>query len=116
MSRLETLDKDNWEAFLASPAAVLLVGKSDCSNCQRWSEELTAFLDEDEEWRDVRFGKVLLDKPGLTGFKRASPWLAEVETLPFNVIYVGGERSSSFLGSGIDRLTSRLKRLLREEG
>ena len=34
--------------------------------------------------------------------------------LPFNVIYVGGEKQSEFAGSGIPRLENRLRMLLRE--
>jgi hypothetical protein len=31
---------------------------------------------------DVRFGKVLVDRRGLTNFKRANPWLGQVDELP----------------------------------
>jgi hypothetical protein len=112
--RLEAIDGTNWEAFVAAPVAVLVIGKSDCAACSAWSEELTAMLATDERWRDVRFGKLLLDKPGLVSFKRANPWLAEADQLPFNVIYVNGEPVKRFAGSGVERLASRLERVLAE--
>ena len=43
--------------------------------------------------RDVRFGKMLLDKGGLFEFKRASPWLAERRRRCRSTqIYVGGKQ------------------------
>lgn len=109
-ARLETIDGRSWEAFVAAPAAVLMLGKSDCEACRAWTEELSAWLDADESFRHVRFGKLLLDTPGLVSFKRANPWIAEVEVLPFNLIYVDGERVKQFAGSGVERLVSRLER------
>ena len=111
MSRLESVDNKNWREFVAAPRSVLMLGKSDCEACASWTEELTKFLDSDEEWKDVRFGKILLDKPGLIDFKRANPWIAELDVLPFNQIYVNGERSKSFAGGGIERLLNRLTSL-----
>ena len=111
MARLETVDGGNWREFVAAPVAVLVIGKSDCAACAAWSEELERFLAEDTEWKHVRFGKMLVDKGGLIDFKRASPWLADVDELPFNQIYVKGERSKAFPGGGMERLVSRLRGL-----
>ena len=108
--RLERLDGSNWEAFVASPAAVLMLGKSDCAACAAWTAELEAFLEKDERWRHVRFGKLLLDKPGLISFKRANSWIAELHDLPTNVLYVNGRESKRFAGGGIERLVTRLER------
>ncbi len=115
MSRLETITRENWEEFLAAPAAVLMLGKSDCPACAAWSEELGAFLDGGTEWTSVRFGKLLLDQPGLGAFKKANPWLADLKDLPFNLVYVEGEKVKEFLGSGTDRLSNRLRRVLETE-
>jgi hypothetical protein len=117
-SRLEILDGATWEAFTASPVAVLMLGKSDCPACAGWTEELTAFLESPaasaEPLAHVRFGKVMLDERGLLGFKKASPWLAEVTDLPFNVIYRDGQAVKRWAGGGIERLLNRLKRLAEE--
>ena len=51
----------------------------------------------------------------LIDFKRANPWVAGLDVLPFNVIYVGGEKKSEFAGSGVPRLENRLRMLLRDE-
>ena len=111
MSKLEHLDGTNVADFLAAPAAVLMLGKSDCDACAAWTEELEQFLASDQDWTNVRFGKILLDKPGLVDFKRSNSWIAELEVLPFNQIYVKGERSKSFAGGGVERLVNRLRSL-----
>jgi hypothetical protein len=108
MSDLTILERDTWEAFLRSPVAVLVLAKTDCEHCAKWSEELTAFLAADQTFPNVRFGKLYLDKPGLFAFKKAHPWIAEVDVLPFTTIFKAGERVKSFAGGGLDRLTARL--------
>lgn len=116
MSRLEVVEGGNWEEFVASsPAAVLIVGKSDCPSCQSWAEELEKAVEDPAVWPGVRFGKLLLDRPGLVGFKRANPWVARLDALPHTVIYREGERAKSFPGGGWARLESRLQRLLEAE-
>jgi hypothetical protein len=109
--RLEAIDGTNWRDFVASPKAVLMLGKSDCDACGQWTVELERFLETDQEWKDVRFGKMLLDQRGLIDFKKANTWLAELDELPFNQIYVNGERSKSFAGGGVERLVNRLRGL-----
>ncbi len=116
MSRLEALDGQAWEDFLAAPVAVLVLGKSDCQACAQWSEELESYLEDDGRWEQVRFGKILLDTPGLASFKKANPWLAELDALPSTQIYLQGERVKSFAGGGVVRLESRLGRLLDSNG
>jgi hypothetical protein len=116
MSRLEAIDGTNWEAFLGAPWAVLMLGKSDCEHCHEFTEELHAFLGADRTYADVRFGKMLLDRGGLATFKRANPWLAEADVLPYTLIYRAGEKVAEFTGGGIGRLQARLKRLRSEAG
>ena len=111
MSRLEKVDGTRWREFLAAPVAVLVLGKATCPACQAYASELEDFLADDVRWPHVRFGKMVLDEGGLVDFKRASPWLAAVDTLPFTQIYRNGERWKDFAGGGVDRLRSRLDRL-----
>lgn len=108
---LEEINGENWRSFTESALAVLVIGKTDCANCTTWSEELISFLADDTEFSDVRFGKVLLDQRGLADFKKNNTWLADLDVLPFNVIYVNGEKKKDFAGGGIDRLKNRLNRL-----
>jgi len=111
MIRLETIDGSNWQEFVAAPRAVLMLSKTDCEKCAAWTRELTEFLETDAEHTDVRFGKMVRNERGLIEFKEAKPWLADVDVLPFNVVYVGWERVKSFAGGGRDRLKNRLARI-----
>jgi len=111
MSRLEKIEPETWREFVAAPVSVLMLGKSDCAQCAQWTEELEQFLAGDEEFARVRFGKVLLDQRGFTDLKREQRWIADVDALPFNQIFVNGERSKAFAGGGIERLKTRLRSL-----
>jgi hypothetical protein len=111
MERLEIIDGSNWKEFLAAPKAVLILAKTTCQHCAEWSATLTDFLATDSRFADVRFGKMFLDKPGLVEFKRGNTWLAEVDDLPFNLLYVGGEKRKAWPGGGVDRLVARLEGL-----
>ena len=115
MSVLEIIDAASWKEFIAAPAAVLVLGKSDCENCARWTAELSGFAESNQEFRQVRFGKMMLDQPGLIDFKRSNRWVADLDVLPFTVIYVDGQRTRSFAGSGVERLVNRLRRVLAPE-
>jgi len=109
MTELQVIDGASWRDFVGQGTAVLMLGKSDCEACARWTEELTSFLAGEHGFAGVRFGKMLLDQRGLTDFKRDNgAWLKDVDVLPFNVIYRDGVIVKSFAGSGIERLTNRL--------
>jgi len=109
VSRLETLGPSTWQEFVGASRAVLVLGKSDCDNCARWAAELGEWLGHGEPWPSVRFGKLMLDTPGLVAFKRANPWVAELEMLPHTVVYRGGEIVKQFAGGGVERLETRLQ-------
>jgi hypothetical protein len=116
MDRLEAIDGTTWEGLLAAPWSVLMLGKSDCEHCHEYTEELHAFLATDTTYADVRFGKILLDRGGLVSFKRANPWIADVDVLPYTLIYRAGEKVAEFAGGGIARLQARLDRVRSEAG
>lgn len=111
MRELETIGGDNWRDLVGAPVAVLMLGKSDCAACAEWTEELKGFLAQDAAWEHVRFGKMLLDQRGLIEFKKETPWLAGVTDLPYNVIYVNGEKVREWAGGGVDRMLNRLGRV-----
>ena len=93
-----------------------MLGKSDCGHCNEFTEELHTFLAADQTYADVRFGNILLDRGGLASFNRANPWLADVDVLPYTLIYRGGQKVAEFAGGGIGRLESRLERVRSEAG
>ncbi len=112
MATLEKLGRDDWAGLLEAPLSVLIVGKTTCEACKIWAAELTAFLESDEEFANVRFGKIDIDTPGLVSFKRANPWVAELTDLPHTSVWVGGEKKKEFYGGGVDRTANRLRRFV----
>jgi len=115
-TQLEEIDGLSWEALVATPWSVLMLGKSDCEHCASYTEELQTFLAGDATYGDVRFGKILLDRGGLVAFKRANPWIAELDVLPYTLIYRQGEKVAEFAGGGVGRLVARLARVRGEPG
>jgi hypothetical protein len=115
-SRLEVVDGGSWEAFVGAALSVLVLGKSECEHCATYTDELHTFLGAEAAYPDVRFGKILLDRGGLASFKRANPWLAELDVLPYTLIYRRGEKVAEFAGGGVARLAARLERLRAETG
>ena len=114
---LSVVSPDTLDVVLAEPRTVLVLTKTDCDACRTWSEELEAWLaTEPPEAVGVRFAKLVLNQPGLGAFKKRSPWLREVDVLPYTVVYRGGEHQVGFAGGGATRLASRLRRLLPADG
>jgi hypothetical protein len=112
MTRLETIIDRNWKEFSAQPLAVLVVAETTCPACKAWSEELESHLASETVWPGVRFGKVYLDDPATEAFRAENKeWLDIIEGLPFNAFFVNGVPQTSFYGSGVQRLQSRLERL-----
>ena len=112
MTELEMLDRKSWEEFLNAPIAVLMLGKNDCQACADWTEELNTWFGSETVPENVRFGKIILDTPGMGRFKIAQPWVSEVDVLPFNAIFIDGERVKEWAGGKLSRLQNRLERLL----
>jgi hypothetical protein len=109
MITLETINDSNFEEFLASPSVFLFLGKTDCEACNIWTNELLTNIDSFE---GLRFGKVTIGSPGLTNFKRVhGAWLSQARELPYNTIWVNGEKQKEWPGGGLDRLKSRLVNL-----
>jgi len=105
---LEHLGPKDWEDFLSAPIAVLMLGKNNCEACAIWTKELEEF----EAPEGARVGKILLDTPGLGRFKIAQDWVANVDVLPYNAIFVNGEMKKHWAGGGMNRLQNRLNRFV----
>ena len=112
--RLEEVTPSNWREFLEAPAAVMLLGKEDCENCKTWSAELVDFLETDETFTEVRFGKLMINEMGFSEFKREhGEWLAHVSVLPYNLIIKDGVIQKRYAGGGLQRLLTRLGKVMR---
>ena len=47
--------------------------------------------------------------------KKFGTWLADIDDLPYNVIYVEGKKTKEFIGSGVERLVNRMRRVLADD-
>lgn len=112
MTKLERIDGASWEEFLNAPTSVLILSKNDCQACVDWTEELNEWFASGKAPTEVRFGKIMLDDPGMARFKIAQPWISRVDILPFNTIFVNGERVKEWAGGTVSRLQNRLGRLM----
>ena len=105
---MEILNQSNWKEFLSSPISVLILSKTDCESCDAWFSELESY----EIPPNIRLGKLLLDNSGLGRFKMENDWVANIDILPFNAIYVDGEVKKQWAGGGIERLQTRLNQII----
>ena len=105
---MEILNQSNWEEFLSSPVSLLILSKTDCQLCDKWFSELESYELPDS----IRLGKMLLDSPGLGRFKMENNWVANIDILPFNAIFVEGKVKIQWAGGGMDSLQTRLNRVI----
>jgi len=112
MATLELLDEDTWEFFLNAPVSVLVLSKNDCNSCLQLADELRVWLTTEGVPSNVRFGKLMLDHPGMGRFKIAHPWVSSVDIMPFTAIFVNGERVSEWGGSNLSRFQNQIQQAL----
>ena len=87
-----------------------------CEHCTIYSDDLHRFPDSGSAPGDVGFGKMLLDRGGLVGFQRANPWLADLDVLPYTLVYRQGVKVAEFAGGDVPRLQARLARVRGDAG
>ena len=105
---MEILNQSNWEEFLSSPVSLLILSKKNCQLCDVWFSQLETY----DFSKELRVAKLLLDSPGLGRFKLANDWVANIDILPFNAIYVDGKVAMQWAGGGIERLQTRLNQFM----
>lgn len=98
----------NLRDLLASPRAVLVIGKSDCGHCERYEREILD-LQAEGGLADVAIGKLLLDAPGSPRFKKENPWLASLKALPHTLLFIEGKHVENFAASRAAYLVERLE-------
>ncbi len=114
-TRLENIGNDNWEAFFAAPFSVLMLATTTCPICKKWTKELTEWLDTDEQWSHVRFGRLNLNGDNVAEFKKANrSWLSDVPGVPYSLFFIEGEQRANLPGRGVKRLVRRLERVQSE--
>ena len=112
MSELVMLEPKTWKEVLDGELTYLMLGKHDCPACEQWTAELSTALADGQSLDGVTYAKLFLDDVGWGRFKMANPWVANVDVLPFNAIYVNGEAVKQWAGGGMERMQNRLSRYL----
>lgn len=105
---LPAITDKNIRDLLASPRAVLVIGKSDCGHCVAYEREILQ-LQGEGALDDVAIGKLLLDAPGSPRFKKENPWLGTLKALPHTLIFIDGEHVENFAASKGTYLAERLE-------
>jgi len=92
------VDDDTVERVVGAAHGALVLAKDDCDNCAAYEAEIRRLL-EQGHLGDLVVGKVVLTQPGCRGFKRANPWLRNVDFLPYTLLYANGEKVDEFAAS-----------------
>ena len=92
------VDDDTVERVISAQHGALVLAKDDCDNCAAYEAQIER-LQEDSLLGDLVVGKLVLTQPGSRAFKRANPWLSEVELLPYTLLYASGEKVDEFAAS-----------------
>ena len=108
ISLIELLNPETWETYLYSGNTVLILSSSNCVACEEWKLELSQWASPE----DIRIAEIKLDQPRFGRFKSTHPWVADIDILPFNAIFIDGEVVKRWAGGGISRLENRLQRFM----
>ena len=101
----------NLDELLAAERAVLILTRSDCGHCHQYTAQIEA-LHAAGRLDGIVVGKLVLDEPGSTQFKRANHWLARLASLPYTVLYRRGEQVDAFAASRGSYLLERIDEAL----
>tara|TARA_B110000881_G_C18362646_1_gene407149 strand:- start:77 stop:427 length:351 start_codon:yes stop_codon:yes gene_type:complete len=116
MATLELLDEETWEPFINAPISVLILSKNDCNACSQLCDELGVWFSTEPIPSNIRFGKIMLDHPGMGRFKITHRWVSNVDVMPFMAIFVDGERVSEWSGSNLSRFQRQIQQVLETIG
>ena len=100
------VDDDTVDRVIGARHGVLVLAKDDCDNCASYEAQIRR-LQQQGQLGDLVVGKIVLTQPGCRGFKRANPWLSEVDFLPYTLLYASGERVDEFAASNGTYLLER---------
>src|SRR5262249_2262586 len=80
------LDDATGDRVIGALHGALVLAKDDCDNCAAYESQIRR-LQEEGQLGDLVVGKLVLTQPGCRDFKRANPWLRELDLLPYTILY-----------------------------
>ncbi len=86
---------------------LLILGRPTCDDCQEFYKRLNAW----ESPIPLEVLTLNLRAPEGDGFRFANPWVAAIDFVPFNVLYLNGEPVDQWTGGDLARLESGLSAL-----
>jgi hypothetical protein len=92
------VNDDTVDRVVGARHGALVLAKDDCDNCAAYEADIRR-LHEKGLLGDLVVGKMVLTQPGCRRFKRANPWLSQVDDLPYTVLYTSGEKVDEFAAS-----------------
>jgi hypothetical protein len=98
VSSVSYVDDDTVDRVIRARHGALVLAKDDCDNCAAYESQIR-HLQQEGQLGDLVVGKIVLTQPGSRDFKRANPWLRELDFLPYTVLYASGEKVDEFAGS-----------------
>ncbi|MGQ0669145.1 MAG: hypothetical protein ACT4PO_05675 [Actinomycetota bacterium] len=103
-----TITDGNLDLIRGAEQAVLVLAKGDCEACAAYGRALGGRMDRGR-LHGALVGKMFLDRPGSSRFKRDNPWLRDVEFLPYTLVYRDGVKVDEFASSRDSYLLERLR-------
>ena len=92
------VDDETVASVINAPRGALILAKDGCGSCAEYEAEIER-LQARALLGDLVVGKLMLTQPGCRLFKRANPWLREVDFLPYTLLYERGEKVDEFAAS-----------------
>ena len=90
-----------------SQPTLLILGRPTCDDCQEFYSRLNGW----EPPVPLEVLTLNLRAPEGEAFRFANPWVAALDFVPFNVLYVNGEPVDQWTGGDLSRLESSLSNL-----
>ena len=98
---------DAHRALGMTKPTLLILGRPTCDDCQEFYRRLNAW----EPPFPLEVLTLNLRAPEGDEFRFANPWVAAIDFVPFNVLYVNGEPVDQWAGGDLTRLESSLSDL-----
>ncbi len=86
---------------------LLILGRPSCDDCQALYAKLASW----EPSRALEILTLNLRASEGEAFLAANPWVAHIDHVPFNVLYVDGEPVAQWTGDDLGRLVASLEAL-----
>lgn len=113
-TRLIPVNDENLAAFVTNDWAVLILSTSHCGYCIEYQRDIKEYQ-EQGLLDEYSIGKMVLNEPGVSQFKRDNRWLAGLTFLPHTLLYHRGRVVDSFSTSRGPYLLERLEDCLAVE-